>query len=557
VSAKPGAGTDRQGARRDAGAPGAPLAIRDLAIALPVRGDRAYAVEGIDVDVGPGEIVCLVGESGSGKSAIAQAVMGLLPPALPVVSGRISVSGEDIVGASETQLAALRGTRMAMVFQEPATALNPLMRCGAQIEEALKAHAPDGAAVRHRRALAALREVGIDDATRIHAAWPHEISGGQRQRVMIAMALVLAPALLIADEPTTALDVTTQAQILALIRRLAGERGTGVLFITHDFGVVAEVADRVVALQRGRIVESGARDEVLGHPRDPYTKMLLASVPNLVPPLRAPVEGAPVLEARGLGKTWPVRGVWAKRAPFVAFADVDLALRRGEVLGLVGESGSGKSTVARSIARLIEPTSGVIELDGTDIARLGVAALRPLRRKLQIVFQDPYRSLDPRRPVGESIIEGPLNYGVTRDAALARARELLDLVQLPAHALLRFPHEFSGGQRQRICIARALALEPEVLIADEPVSALDVSVQARVLALLADIRDRYELAILFITHDLRVAAQVCDRIAVMQRGRIVETGATREVFAHPRHPWTQALFAAIPGRDVLGRGGGD
>jgi peptide/nickel transport system ATP-binding protein len=551
VSATPGAGLDRQRSRRDAAAQGAPLAVRDLTIALPVRGDRAYAVEGIDFDVAPGEIVCLVGESGSGKSAIAQAVMGLLPSALPVVSGRISVGGADIVGASEPRLAALRGTRMAMVFQEPATALNPLMRCGAQIEEVLKAHATDGAAARQHRALAALREVGLDDAARIHAAWPHEISGGQRQRVMIAMALILAPALLIADEPTTALDVTTQAQILALVRRLAGERGTGVLFITHDFGVVAEVADRVVALQRGRIVESGTRDAVLGHPRDAYTRMLLASVPSLEPPLRMPVESAPVLEARGLGKTWPVRGgVWARRTAFVACADVDLVLRRGEVLGLVGESGSGKSTVARSIARLIEPTSGAIDLDGTDIARLGVAALRPLRRKLQIVFQDPYRSLDPRRPVGESIIEGPLNYGVARDAALARARELLDLVQLPANALLRYPHEFSGGQRQRLCIARALALEPEVLIADEPVSALDVSVQARVLALLADIRDRFDLAILFITHDLRVAAQLCDRIAVMQRGRIVETGATREVFAHPRHPWTQALFAAVPGRGL-------
>jgi peptide/nickel transport system ATP-binding protein len=557
VSATPDAGLDRQRARRDAAAQGAPLAIRDLAIALPVRGDRAYAVEGIDIDVAPGEIVCLVGESGSGKSAIAQAVMGLLPPVLPVVSGRIIVGGEDVVGASESRLAALRGTRMAMVFQEPATALNPLMRCGAQIEEVLKAHAPDGASARRQRALAALREVGIDDAVRIHAAWPHEISGGQRQRVMIAMALILAPALLIADEPTTALDVTTQAQVLALIRRLAAERATGVLFITHDFGVVAEVADRVVALQRGRIVESGTRDEVLGHPRDPYTRMLLASVPSLVPPPRAPVESASILEVRGLGKTWPVRGVRAKRGAVVACADVDLALRRGEVLGLVGESGSGKSTVARSIARLIEPTSGAIELDGTDIARLGVAALRPLRRKLQIVFQDPYRSLDPRRSVGDSIIEGPLNYGVERDAALARARELLDLVQLPARALLRYPHEFSGGQRQRLCIARALALEPEVLIADEPVSALDVSVQARVLALLADIRDRFQLSILFITHDLRVAAQVCDRIAVMQRGRIVETGATRDVFAHPQHPWTQALFAAIPGRDLPVRGAGD
>ncbi|HEV8502053.1 MAG TPA: ABC transporter ATP-binding protein, partial [Casimicrobiaceae bacterium] len=426
---------------------------------------------------------------------------------------------------------------------------NPVLTVGRQIAEVLQVHEKISGKDARRRAVELLSLVGIPSPEKRVDNFPHQLSGGMRQRVMIAMALSCGPKLLIADEPTTALDVTTQAQILALIRRLAGERGTGVLFITHDFGVVAEVADSVVALQRGRIVESGTRDAVLGHPRDAYTRMLLASVPSLEPPLRMPVVGAPVLEARGLGKAWPVRGgVWARRAAFVACADVGLVLRRGEVLGLVGESGSGKSTVARSIARLIEPTSGAIDLDGTDIAHLGVAALRPLRRKLQIVFQDPYRSLDPRRPVGESIIEGPLNYGVARDAALARARELLDLVQLPANALLRYPHEFSGGQRQRLCIARALALEPEVLIADEPVSALDVSVQARVLALLADIRDRFDLAILFITHDLRVAAQLCDRIAVMQRGRIVETGATREVFAHPRHPWTQALFAAVPGR---------
>ena len=526
----------------------APLAIRGLDIALPAHADRALAVEGIDLDVERGEILCLVGESGSGKSVIAHATMGLLPPALRVVGGTIGVDGENIAGAPEERLRAMRCTRMAMVFQEPATALNPLMRCGAQIDEVLAAHTSLAAAARRERTLAALAEVGIDDPARIHASFAHEISGGQRQRVMIAMALILKPALLIADEPTTALDVTTQAQILALIRRLSQEHGTGVLFITHDFGVVAEIADRVIALQRGRIVETGPRDRMLEHPQHPYTQMLLQSVPSLAPRRRPPVTGDVVLATRGLGKSWPVRRLFGAGETFVGAADVDLVLRRGEVLGLVGESGSGKSTVARCIARLIEPTAGAIDLAGTDIAKLGVNALRPLRRRMQIVFQDPYRSLDPRRRVGESIIEGPLNFGADREMAERRARELMTLVQLDPAALDRYPHEFSGGERQRLCIARALALDPEVLIADEPVSALDVSVQARVLELLAGIRDRLDLAILFITHDLRVAAQLCDRIAVMRQGRIVETGTTHDVFMHPRHPWTKALFAAIPGR---------
>jgi peptide/nickel transport system ATP-binding protein len=266
------------------------------------------------------------------------------------------------------------------------------------------------------------------------------------------------------------------------------------------------------------------------------------------------VAGARIVVARGVSKAWPARGAWTRRAPVIACIDVDLELRRGEALGLIGESGSGKTTVARAIARLIEPSAGAIELDGVDIARMGPSALRPLRRKLQVVFQDPYRSLDPRHRVGESIVEGPLNYGVSRASAMARARELMSLVHLPERALSRYPHEFSGGQRQRLCIARALALEPEVLIADEPVSALDVSVQSRVLALLAEIRDRMKLAMLFITHDLRVAAQICDRVAVMHEGRIVESGETREVFEHPVHPWTRALFAAVPGRGLSNRG---
>ncbi len=524
------------------------LELRGLTVDLPVGGDRAHAVSGVNLTVERGEIVCLVGESGSGKSVIAHATMGLLPPALRVSAGGILVAGENVVAASAARLRELRCTRMAMIFQEPMTALNPVMTCGDQIDEVLETHTKLGAAERRAKIAAILVDVRLDDPTRMMAAYPHQLSGGQRQRIMIAMALVLEPALLIADEPTTALDVTTQAQILALIRDLMREHGTGVLFITHDFGVVAEVADRVAVLKLGECVEAGPRAEVLERPRHPYTQMLIASVPGLAPRQREIARGEMVLKTTGLSKVYGQGGWFGRQRDVAAATDVALELRRGETLGIVGESGSGKSTVARCIARLIAPSSGAIELAGTDIAMLGARTLRPLRRRIQIVFQDPYRSLNPRRTVGDSIVEGPCNYGVPRAEAWERARKLLDLVRLDPHSLDRYPHEFSGGQRQRLCIARALALEPDVLVADEAVSALDVSVQAQVLRLLDEIRARLDLAMLFITHDLRVAAQVCDRVAVMHRGRIVETGTTREVFATPRHEYTQALIAAAPGR---------
>jgi peptide/nickel transport system ATP-binding protein len=381
-------------------------------------------------------------------------------------------------------------------------------------------------------------------------AYPHQLSGGQRQRIMIAAALVLDPALLIADEPTTALDVTTQAQILKLVREMQGRKKTGVLFITHDFGVVSEIADRVVVMQLGRIVEQGAAEEVLRRPREDYTRMLLASVPSMTPPKRAPVSGAVVLQTDKLFKTFGKRSLFQPRARVVnAVNDVSLLVRRGETLGIVGESGSGKSTVARCVARLVHPSSGSIRIDGSDIAGMTEANFRPVRQRVQFIFQDPYRSLNPRRTVGEAIIEGPMNFGLSRNEALQRARELMAVVHLSAESLDRYPHQFSGGQRQRICIARALAMRPEVLIGDEPVSALDVSVQAQVLKLLDEVRRRFNLAVLFITHDLRVAAQVCDRIAVMQRGVIVEQGTTSDVFAAPRHEYTKALFDAAPGRN--------
>ncbi|MDW8469893.1 MAG: ABC transporter ATP-binding protein [Burkholderiales bacterium] len=529
--------------------PPAVLEVRDLTVALPAGADRPHAVARVSFSVARGEILCLVGESGSGKSVIAQAIMGLLPRGLRVVAGEARLEGEDTLRASPERLRALRGARMSMVFQEPMTALNPVMTCGAQLEELLRAHTALRPAERRRRLLDILREVALPDAERILAAYPHQLSGGQRQRIMIAMALALEPALLIADEPTTALDVTTQAQILRLIQELQARHGTGVLFITHDFGVVAEIAHRVAVLRLGELVELGSKAEVLQRPRHDYTKMLIASVPTLEPHGRRPDPAAPVvLETRGLSKIYRSGG-WFARREVRAAEDVTLTVRRGQTLGIVGESGSGKSTVARCIVRLIDPSGGEIRVHGEEIARASHRALRPLRRRVQIVFQDPYRSLNPRRTVGEAIIEGPLNYGVPRAEALERARRLMELVRMDPAALDRYPHQFSGGQRQRISIARALAMEPELLVADEPVSALDVSVQAQVLALLEEIRTRLDLAMLFITHDLRVAAQVCDDVAVMSQGRVVEVGPVEEVFRRPRHPYTRALLEAAPGRD--------
>jgi peptide/nickel transport system ATP-binding protein len=527
------------------------LEIANLSVAIRGSGDRPHAVRGISLSVGANEIVCVVGESGSGKSVTAQAVMGLLPRnAMAVETGSIRLEGEELTTKSDADLRAIRGTRMAMVFQEPMTALNPVERVGDQIGEVLEVHTDLDPKERRKRVLDIMRAVHLPDPEQMIDAYPHQLSGGQRQRIMIAAALVLDPALLIADEPTTALDVTTQAQILKLVREMQARKKTGVLFITHDFGVVSEIADRVVVMQLGRIVEQGATEEVLRNPREDYTRMLLASVPSMTPPKRVPVSGPVVLQTEKLFKTYGRRSLFQPRARIVnAVKDVSLEVRRGETLGIVGESGSGKSTVARCVARLVQPSSGAIRIDNSDIAGMNEAKFRPVRRRVQFVFQDPYRSLNPRRTVGEAIIEGPMNFGLPRAQALQRARDLMAVVHLSPEAIDRYPHQFSGGQRQRICIARALAMEPELLIGDEPVSALDVSVQAQVLKLLDEVRRRFNLAVLFITHDLRVAAQVCDRIAVMQRGVIVEQGTTSEVFAAPRHEYTRALFDAAPGRN--------
>lgn len=529
------------------------LAIEHLTIDLPAWADRPHAVEDVSLNLQHNEILCVVGESGSGKSVMARAILRLSTSRhVQPSAGRILYDGEDLLKASSARMRVLRGSRIAMIFQEPMTALNPVMTIGRQIDEAIEVHRPD-IANRRRRVLEMLTAVGLPDPAHIYEAYPHQVSGGQRQRVIIAMALVLEPEILIADEPTTALDVTTQAQILGLIREMQRTRRMAVLFITHDFGVVAEIADRVAVMQHGRLVEHGPTARILEAPDHPYTRALLAAVPNLVPPpARGCFDSAPVaLLVDGLQKTYRGGGIFRAASARVVHAvkGVGFAIRRGETLGIVGESGSGKSTMARCVARLIQADSGEIHIGDVDFARLSGRALRHSRKRIQMVFQDPFGSLDPHHSVGNLIAEGPLIHGSTRNAAWKRTIELLELVGLDAKVATRFPHEFSGGQRQRIGLARALALDPDILIADEPVSALDVSVQAAVLCLLADIRERLGLSVLFITHDLRVAGQVCDSIAVMRHGEIVEFGLTEAVFNAPQHPYTRELFAAVPGRD--------
>jgi peptide/nickel transport system ATP-binding protein len=530
---------------------GAPLlAVENLTVSLPPGADRAEALSGVSLSLSAGEILCVVGESGSGKSMLASTVMRLLPAGVAVAGGRVTFDGRDLLALAESEMRQVRGASIGMIFQEPMTALNPLVRAGDQVAEMFRIHTQLDAAAIRERTLALFEEVRLPDPKAALQAYPHELSGGQRQRVMIAMALALEPAILICDEPTTALDVTTQARILDLIRSIQRRRGNAVLFITHDFGVVAEIADRVVVMQAGRLVEEGPAERVLNQPEAAYTRALIAAIPPLLPRAARRTGAAPILSLAGVSKTYRSGGILSPRNRRVTHAvrDVSLDLPRGETLGIVGESGSGKSTLARCIVRLLDPDHGAIRLSETDLAKLSRRAMRREAKRIQMVFQDPFASLNPRRRAGELVAQGPMVQGMRRAEALAKARDLFALVGLDPGGIDRFPHEFSGGQRQRIGLARALALDPEVLVADEPVSALDVSVQAQVLALLDSLRDRLGLSMIFITHDLRVAAQICDRIAVMKDGVVVEAGPTSEIFSAPRHEYTRTLFAAVPGR---------
>ena len=523
--------------------------INDLSIALPEHSDRRFAVENVSLKIERGEVLCLVGESGSGKSVLAASIAGLLPPKqLRVAAGGIRFDGAELTRFSEAAYRRLRGKRIGFIFQEPMSALNPVLTVGRQIEEALAAHDSGDRVARAKRVLELVRATKLPDPENIVRRYPHQLSGGQRQRVMIAMAIANEPDLLIADEPTTALDVTTQAEILKLILEIRQRLGLAVLFITHDFGVVADIADRVAVMREGRVVETGAADAVLEQPRDPYTRRLIEAVPVLRADAGGPRPiGAPLLEVEGLAKTYRERRAPWRRgtAQTRALDGVSLTIGRGETVALVGESGSGKTTLGQCVVGLADWDEGNIRFDSADLA--GTRRARALRPRIQMVFQDPFAPLNPRHRVRRILTEAAIVNGLAREDAEKRMLGLLSRVGLDAGAAERFPHAFSGGQRQRIGLARALMLQPDLLVADEPVSALDVSIQAQILDMLAEIRRDLGLSMLFITHDLRVTSAVADRIVVMQNGRIAEDGPVDQVLSRPRSAYAHALLAAVPG----------
>lgn len=525
------------------------FAVNDLTVALPKGMDRLNAVENLSFSLYAGEILCIIGESGSGKSVTAHAAMGLLPAALRIQSGTITLHGNDLLQMTPQQLRQRQGKSLAIIFQDPLSALNPLMTVGAQIREVLQAHNVGDSASQSDKVLSLLEEVGLPEPRQMQHQYPFRLSGGQRQRVMIAMALALDPDVLIADEPTTALDVTTQAQILQLIRRLQQRKNMSVLFITHDFGVVEEIADRVIVMERGHMVESGVAEQVLHQPRHPYARKLVAAVPRLRQEAQCLPESAPeVLRVTNLCKTYRSKGGWRAARKVQALNQVSFSLKKGETLGIVGESGSGKSSLGRVLLRLLPADSGEVLFDGRDILQLSEQAFRPLRRWIQMVFQDPFASLNPRHTIETILTAGPRALGgMSAEEIQRKARQLLRMVGLEPGVLDRYPHEFSGGQRQRIGIARALMFDPLLLVADESVSALDVSVQAQVLTLLQEIQAKTQVAMIFITHDLRVASQICHQVAVLYQGQIVEQGTPQQVFRQPQHSYTAKLVAAIPG----------
>jgi ABC-type glutathione transport system ATPase component len=533
------------------------LDVRDLAIAFGPRHHEIEVVHGLSFSVGVGETFAIVGESGSGKSATALSIMGLLPRGHGrITRGSVNFEGTDLAALSPEGLRRVRGERIGMIFQEPMTSLNPVLSIGRQMTEGVIAHGRAGAAEAREMAIAMLDKVGIDSPARRLSQYPHEFSGGMRQRVMIAMALIMKPALLIADEPTTALDVTIQAQILDLMRALTAETGASLILITHDMGVVAEMADRVLVMRQGRAVEDATASSLFAAPRHTYTRALLDAVPRIDgggSGAGAPIAAAPVLTVKGVSKTFAAqrRGGAGTRA----LDDVSVTVAQGEVVALVGESGSGKSTLGRAIARLLDIDRGEIAIEGNDLTHLSGRPLREARAKVQMVFQDPYASLDPRftvrRTVAEPII---IHKRAARADAGERAAALLARVGLDAAMGHRYPHEFSGGQRQRIAIARALAAEPRIIIADEPTSALDVSIQAQVLDLLAELRTERSIGMLFISHDLAVVRRISSRVLVMRAGRVLESGPTSAVLSSPAHVYTRALLSAVPLPDPARRG---
>ncbi len=534
---------------------GAPLlAVRDLAVTFGAGEQAVQAVRGVSFDINRGETLALVGESGSGKSVTALSVLQLLPyPSASHPTGSIRFQGQELVGASTRELLQVRGNRISMIFQEPMTSLNPLHTIERQVNEVLILHKGLSRDAARKRTLELLEQVGIPEAAKRLDAYPHQLSGGQRQRVMIAMALANEPDLLIADEPTTALDVTIQAQILKLLKSLQARYGMALLFITHDLGIVRKMADRVCVMTKGRIVEHGPVADVFDHPQHSYTQHLLSAEPKGRP---ADVDPAApeILRLDDLKVHFPIkRGVLRRTVGHVKAVDgVSIALREGHTIGLVGESGSGKTTLGLALLRL-ERSEGGIRFDGQDLQALSQRDLRPLRRQMQIVFQDPFSSLSPRMSVGEIIGEGLEVHRIgTREERQEMIVRVLREVGLDAAALDRYPHEFSGGQRQRIAIARALVLKPRLIVLDEPTSALDMSVQAQIVDLLRDLQSRYKLAYLFISHDLKVVRALADEVVVLRHGKVVERGSASQVFQAPQTPYTQALIAAAFNLEAIG-----
>ncbi|MBO6792175.1 MAG: ABC transporter ATP-binding protein [Dinoroseobacter sp.] len=523
------------------------LEIKNLSIELPRGADRRFAVEDVSLTLNRGEILCVVGESGSGKSVMTSAIMNDVPPRLPISQGEVLFDGVDMLKLSNAELNEIRGARISMIYQEPMAALNPAIKIGPQVDEVFALHRPEIASdERKAETLKLLAQMKLPTPPRIYDSYPHQVSGGQCQRIVIAMALACKPDVLIADEPTTALDVTTQAEILRLINDLKEVYDNATIFITHDFGVVADVADRVAVMCWGKLIEEGPKEQILMNPKEPYTQLLVDAMP-LLETTRSPDQGrndAPVVQVQALHKIYT-----SGKKQVHALKDASFVLRAGETLGVVGESGSGKSTLAKTLIRLEEATEGAVVIKEEDFLGLTGEDLVKARKNIQMIFQDPFGSLNPSQSVEFMITRGLYLQGLTSSEARQRAIELLEQVGLGQAAMRRKPRNFSGGQRQRIGIARALAMEPDVVIADESVSALDLSVQKQVLRLMNDLQSKYKMAIIFITHDLRVAAQISDYITVMEKGVMVEFGPAEDIFANPKHPYTKKLLEAAPGRD--------
>jgi peptide/nickel transport system ATP-binding protein/glutathione transport system ATP-binding protein len=558
----------------DGAAPGPIARIENLRVEFETKDGKVVGVEDVSFDIGPGETVCVVGESGSGKSVSSLSLMRLVEYGGGDIAGgrlifdRAEAGQVDLAKTDQSLMRTIRGNEIGMIFQEPMTALNPVFTVGRQLTEGLRVHRGMSKAQAKDRALEILREVRIPEPERRLTQYPHELSGGMRQRVVIAMAMACRPRLLIADEPTTALDVTIQAEILALMDRLKRETGTAVMFITHDMSVVAQMADRVVVMFRGNKVEEGPVEQIFENPQHPYTKALLAAVPklgemtgtDLPEPMKLfgrtdqkiePIPGSDevLLTVQNLTTRFPVKGGFFRRtvANVHAVEDVSFTINKGQTLSLVGESGCGKSSAGRSLLRLVEPLSGKVDLGGTDILALSPEKLRAQRREMQMIFQDPFASLNPQMLLADQVAEPINNYGTLKgDAVMDKVGALFDRVELPRSFMRRYPHELSGGQRQRIAIARALALEPKLIVSDEAVSALDVSVQAQVLNLMMELQAELGLSYLFISHDMAVVERVSHKVGVMYLGRIVEIGPRRAVFEDPQHPYTQALMKAVP-----------